>query len=75
MISTRSFCQTPTQLEEKKMSRWRRALAEKKNIRVGSTEINANGTVKQIFGHVFVKKKREGWWWLKGDERRKKIDW
>lgn len=46
--------------EKEKMSRWRRALEGRKNIRVGGTKINANGTVKQIFGHFFVEGKREG---------------
>ena len=43
------------------------------DVRVGGSEINANGTFVQIFGHVFC----SGWWWVK-DKRvwlEKKIDW
>lgn len=79
MISTRSFCHTPTQLwgsKKKGMSAYntgRRVFF--RYIRVGSTEINANSTVKEIFGHFFfVLGRRDlggGGWWVGW---KKKID-
>ena len=53
MISTRSFCHTPTQLRGKKKLLVDRTGRRVIFIRVGGTEINANGTVKKIFGHFF----------------------
>jgi hypothetical protein len=59
MISTRSFCHTPTQLWGRKKQVGTGRKVNFRYIRVGGTEINANSTVKEILGHFFFVVGRE----------------
>jgi hypothetical protein len=75
MISTRSFCQTPTQLQAKTSIRGWKEQAEHAILRVCGSKINTDGTVEQVVH--FLKRKgnkkaKVGRRWGWGEE--KKID-